>query len=179
MEWPQPALALKAAMEALVNDNDMSHTKYGGEMLALAATLNTSAAPASTEVFCTTEKGFFNMDYYHALELGAKKHQVVRSAHAKLREMWRIARIAFDNKVKKPARNAARTKGQIAASNAAAYAKKKKSEKEQAATRRKSKHENYHTRVRAVLQANKAAQPLGDVGSPARGSRGRGWSAAI
>ena len=39
----------------------------------------------------------------------------------------------------------------------------KKSEKEQAAARRKSKHEAYHTRVRDVLQANKAAQPLGDV----------------
>ena len=48
-------------------------------------------------------------------------------------------------------------------SNAAAYEKQKKSEKEQAAARRKSKHEAYHTRVRDVLQANKAAQPLGDV----------------
>ncbi len=48
-------------------------------------------------------------------------------------------------------------------SNAAAYEKQKKSEKEQAEARRKSKHEAYHTRVRDVLQANKAAQPLGDV----------------
>ena len=48
-------------------------------------------------------------------------------------------------------------------SNAAAYEKRKKSEKEQAAARRKSKHEAYHSRVRDVLQANKAAQPLGDV----------------
>ena len=78
-------------------------------------------------------------------------------------QMWKAARIAFDTKVKLPVRNAARTAEKRSASNAAAYEKQKKSEKEQAAARRKSKHEAYHSRVRDVLQANKAAQPLGDV----------------
>ncbi len=199
MEWPQPALALRDAIRAHVNGAGVGDTEYGKNMNELAATLNVAAAPAETDNFCGTRRWAHKIDPREAGALGTKIEDV-QAAHTKLGEMWKVARIAFYNKAKKPALNAARTAEQRSASNearttdqisasnaktnparpaaadltpekrarkqksnAAAYEKQKKSEKEQAAARRKSKHEAYHTRVRAVLQANKAAQPLGDV----------------
>ena len=172
----EPVLALKAAMEALVNDNDVRHTKYGEELLGLAATLNTSAAPASSEDFCASEKGFFNMHSGHALELRAK-HEAVRSAHEKLREMWRVARIAFHNKAKRPAINAARSAATIRASNAnsnpkrtkaqiaASNEKAKANEKARLAKQRQQKYDDYHAVVKQVRKDAAAAQPLGAIDS--------------
>ena len=199
MEWPQPALALRDAIRAHVNGAGVGDTEYGKNMNELAATLNVAAAPAETDNFCGTRRWAHKIDPREAGALGTKIEDV-QAAHTKLGEMWKVARIAFYNKAKKPALNAARTAEQRSASNearttdqisasnaktnparpaaadltpekrarkqksnAAAYEKQKKSEKEQAEARRKSKHEAYHTRVRDVLQANKAAQPLGDV----------------
>ena len=177
--WPQPALNLRARIEQLVASHTLHNTTYGKRLREAAATLNTSPSPDAKARFCG--KNWWQKVDRADAELG-KFAGRVQAAHDALGNEWKAASAAFDQ-AKSSARNAARTAEQRSASNAlrrdaadqpekraskqksnaAAYEKQKKSEKEQAEARRKSKHEAYHTRVRDVLQANKAAQPLGDV----------------
>ena len=182
--WPQPALNLRARIEQLVASHTLHNTTYGKRLRAAAATLNTSPSPDAKARFCG--KNWWQKVDRADAELGEFAGRV-QAAHDALGNEWKAASAAFDQ-AKSSARNAARTAEQRSASNAktnparpaaadltpekrarkqksnaAAYEKQKKSEKEQAEARRKSKHEAYHTRVRDVLQANKAAQPLGDV----------------
>ena len=190
--WPQPALNLRARIEQLVASHTLHNTTYGKRLRAAAATLNTSPSPDAKARFCgknwwqkvdraDAELGEFAGRVQAAHDALGNEWKAASAAFDRAKTS---ARNAARTAEQRSASNEARTAEQISASNAArpaaadltpekrarkqksnavAYEKQKKSEKEQAEARRKSKHEAYHTRVRDVLQANKAAQPLGDV----------------